>query len=249
MIRPSNSNHLYRFLDWFVHRSLDDLMVPYQPSGPYLSDVLFRCSRTDSLYRFRSLDGQTLYRLAHLLLARNRKDLRPPTPDGDEKARKLEAPGQIIVPGDSNENADSPQSKPEPAPPSSPPTKEGDLTCSEGVLYRRHVGDLALFLSGLFRRHLDHGGILGLYLHEGKRAYRSVAARLDSSKLGSGREEQQRLFADLAEHFSEYVDALDYMQKVYLSKEEGAEEGFHRFREELDQEWEGWIEEENQRES
>ena len=76
-------------------------------------------------------------------------------------------------------------------------------------LFQRHVGDFALFMSGLFRPFVERGGFLGLYLGEGSRAYARVAT------LSEGRARGERLlFGELAAHFEHYAGALDYLRKV-----------------------------------
>src|SRR5436309_10434158 len=46
---------------------------------------------------------------------------------------------------------------------------------------RRHIGDYTLFMTGIFRDHVDRLAITGYYEHEGRRAYRFVSetARAD----------------------------------------------------------------------
>ncbi len=227
MIHAVKSNDLDRFINWFIKRSFEDLMVPYMPSGPYLSDVLVRCTRTDTLYRFQDIDGQTLYQLADTLLAHNQSTLaRPPHPESDEDARNLKSPRSILL---AKESPDPPKVKDggkEPSPLESPIPWDQ----AEESSYQRHLGELALFLSGLFRNHLDRGGYLSLYLGEGERAYRKLA---DSTEGGT--DKRRQVYEDLSHHFEQYAEALDYMGKVYWSSGKDGAEGFHRFREFLDE--------------
>jgi hypothetical protein len=73
----------------------------------------------------------------------------------------------------------------------------------------RHIGDFALFMSGLFRPYVQRLGVLGWYLAEGARAYGRVAA------LGLGEPRAKPLlFAELSDRFEHYSGALDYLRKV-----------------------------------
>jgi len=76
---------------------------------------------------------------------------------------------------------------------------------------RRHCGDYALFMSGLFRLHVERRALLDYYLLQGRQAYRSVAelGRLAFSS-------DSRIFRALADRFEHLSGALDYMRKVYL---------------------------------
>ena len=79
---------------------------------------------------------------------------------------------------------------------------------------RRHVGDYALFTSGLFRTWVERQGLGGYYLEQGRRAYGAVA---EMAQLGLV--SQARLFAALAEQFEHLSGALDYVRKVYMRPE------------------------------
>lgn len=76
---------------------------------------------------------------------------------------------------------------------------------------RQHIGDYALFMTGIFREHVERRASTGLYVREGKRAYR-VVADFERSALRP----QARLFAALAAEFEGYAGALTYMKRVYL---------------------------------
>jgi hypothetical protein len=76
---------------------------------------------------------------------------------------------------------------------------------------RQHIGDYALFMTGLFREHVEQRAGLGLYLREGPRAYR-VVADFERAALGP----QARLFTALAARFESYAGALGYMRRVHL---------------------------------
>jgi hypothetical protein len=81
---------------------------------------------------------------------------------------------------------------------------------------RRHIGDYTLFMTGIFREHVERCASTGFYVREGKRAYR-VVADFERSALKS----DARLFADLADRFEGYAHALQYMKRVYLRPFEG----------------------------
>ena len=76
---------------------------------------------------------------------------------------------------------------------------------------RRHCGDYALFLSGIFRPHVEAGGHLSYYLREGGESYRLVGEHL---QLVGGR--QARLFRGMADRFEELSGTLDYLRKVHM---------------------------------
>jgi hypothetical protein len=76
---------------------------------------------------------------------------------------------------------------------------------------RQHIGDYTLFMTGIFREHVERRASTGLYVREGKRAYR-VVADFQRSAL----KPDARLFAALSAEFEGYVTALQYMKRVYL---------------------------------
>ena len=94
-------------------------------------------------------------------------------------------------------DADSPAFEPE---------REGRL--------RRHMGDYALFMIGLFREHVERLAVLDYYEREGRRAYRFVA----ETARARG-EPDAALFRRLGDRFEHYAGALTYMRKVYLRAE------------------------------
>ena len=78
---------------------------------------------------------------------------------------------------------------------------------------RRHAGDYALFMSGIFRNYIERNGYLNWYLVEGARSYRRTAQierRLSESGAG--------LFEVLSEEFERLSGGLDYMRKVYFGR-------------------------------
>lgn len=79
---------------------------------------------------------------------------------------------------------------------------------------RRHCGDYALFMSGLFRRYVEGRSLLDYYLTEGQRAYHSV------SELGQlALTPDSRIFRTLATRFEHLSGALDYVCKVHMRPE------------------------------
>ena len=75
---------------------------------------------------------------------------------------------------------------------------------------RRHCGDFALFMSGVFRDHVEGGAYLSYYLTEGAASYGVVGERLQL--MGDRRSE---MFRAMSDHFEAVSGALDYMRKVY----------------------------------
>lgn len=80
---------------------------------------------------------------------------------------------------------------------------------------RRHSGDFALFMSGLFRQHVEGCSLLDYYLVQGRAAYRAAADLSQLSFCPEG-----RLFAALSERFEILSGGLDYMRKVYMRPEQ-----------------------------
>ena len=83
------------------------------------------------------------------------------------------------------------------------------------VRVRRHVGDYTLFMTGLFREHVERIAVADYYEREGRRAYRFVA----ETARGRG-EPDAALFRRLADRFEHFAGALTYMRKVYLRAEQ-----------------------------
>ena len=81
---------------------------------------------------------------------------------------------------------------------------------------QKYVGDYTLFMTGLFRTHVESHGALGYYVEEGQRSYRAVSA-LDLTLLRTG----FFLFEELATNFEHYSGALDYMRKAYFTPQPG----------------------------
>ena len=96
---------------------------------------------------------------------------------------------------------------------------------------RKYVGDYTLFMTGLFRTHVESRGALGYYVEEGQRSYRAVSA-LDLTLLRTG----YFVFEELAKNFEHYSGALDYMRKAYFTPQPG-QSPFGEFLRRV----EGWI--------
>ncbi len=79
---------------------------------------------------------------------------------------------------------------------------------------RQQIGDYTLFMTGLFREHVERVAAVGYYVREGKRAYQ-VVSEIDRS----ARRPEAPLFSALAHRFERYVGALNYMRKVHLRPE------------------------------
>lgn len=81
---------------------------------------------------------------------------------------------------------------------------------------RRHVADYALFMSGLFRTHVERRGALDYYFAEGQRSYWEVS-ELDLTLYRTG----FLFFQQLSKNFEFYSGALDYMRKAYFAPQPG----------------------------
>jgi hypothetical protein len=96
---------------------------------------------------------------------------------------------------------------------------------------RKYVGDYALFMSGIFRKHLEGIGSLDYYIQEGSRSYWSVS-ELDLSLYRTG----YFLYQELSKKFEYYSGALDYTRNAYFAPSPG-EDPFSGFLRQV----EGWI--------
>ena len=77
---------------------------------------------------------------------------------------------------------------------------------------RRHIGDYTLFMTGIFRDHVERLAVTSYYEHEGRRAYRFV-----SETARDGRPTPTPpLFRRLSDRFEQYAGALTYARKVYF---------------------------------
>jgi hypothetical protein len=109
------------------------------------------------------------------------------------------------------------------------PTDEADVLRRRSL--RKYVGDYALFMSGIFRKHVEGKGSLDYYIQEGSRSYRTVS-ELDLSLYRTG----YFLFEELSNKFEYYSGALDYTRKTYFAAAPG-EDPFAGFVRQI----EGWI--------
>lgn len=96
---------------------------------------------------------------------------------------------------------------------------------------RKYAGDYALFMSGMFRQHVEGIGSLEYYIQEGSRSYWTVS-ELDLSLYRTG----YLLYQELSKKFEYYSGALDYTRKAYFSPTPG-EDPFAGFMRQV----EGWI--------
>jgi hypothetical protein len=96
---------------------------------------------------------------------------------------------------------------------------------------QKYVGDYALFMTGLFRTHVESRGALGYYFEEGQRSYRAVS-EVDLTLFRTG----FLFFEQLAKNFEDYSGALDYMRKAYFTPRPG-QSPFAAFLRQV----EGWI--------
>ena len=114
-------------------------------------------------------------------------------------------------------------------------SKEETLLASPTLLHeravRKHVGDYALFMSGIFRSYVEHHGFLDYYIQEGSRSYWTVS-ELDLSLYRTG----FLLYQELSKKFEYYSGALDYMRKAYFTPEPG-KDPFAGFLKQI----EGWM--------
>ena len=96
---------------------------------------------------------------------------------------------------------------------------------------RKYTGDYALFMSGMFRKHIEGLGSLDYYIQEGSRSYWTVS-ELDLSLYRTG----YILYQELAKKFEYYSGAIDYARKAYFAPAPG-EDPFAGFVRQI----EGWI--------
>jgi len=83
---------------------------------------------------------------------------------------------------------------------------------------RKHIGDYILFMAGIFREWVEKQSFLGLYLEEGKKAYRTVSEYHQALyRPGS------RLYSELSKNFEFYVGALNYMKKTFFREAGGGD--------------------------
>ena len=97
---------------------------------------------------------------------------------------------------------------------------------------RKYVGDYALFVSGIFRKHVEGSGSLDYYIQEGSRSYWIWSPSSTSRSTGRG----TFLYQELSKKFEYYSGALDYTRKAYFAAAPG-EDPFAGFMRQV----EGWI--------
>jgi hypothetical protein len=100
-------------------------------------------------------------------------------------------------------------------------TEEQSASAAESDLLRersrrKYVGDYALFMSGIFRKHIEGRGSLDYYLQEGSRSYWKVS-ELDLSLYHTG----YYLFQELSKKFEYYSGALDYVRMACFAAAPG----------------------------
>jgi hypothetical protein len=112
------------------------------------------------------------------------------------------------------------------------PSGTGD---ESGVLrersLRKYAGDYALFMSGMFRKHVEGIGSLEYYIQEGSRSYWTVS-ELDLALYRTG----YVLYQELSKKFEYYSGAIDYTRKAYFAPAPG-EDPFAGFVRQI----EGWM--------
>jgi len=107
----------------------------------------------------------------------------------------------------------------------------GDAGLLRERAVRKYLGDYTLFMSGIFRSHVEKWGFLDYYLQEGSRSYWTVS-EMDISLYRTG----FILFQELSKKFEYYSGALDYMRKAYFAPAPG-EDPFAGFVRQV----EGWM--------
>ncbi len=108
--------------------------------------------------------------------------------------------------------------------------REGPTLLQERAV-RKHQGDYALFMSGIFRSHVESHGFLDYYFEEGSRSY-WIVSELDLSLYRTG----FLLYQELSKKFEYYSGALDFMRKAYFAPEPG-KDPFSGFLKQI----EGWM--------
>jgi hypothetical protein len=86
-----------------------------------------------------------------------------------------------------------------------------DFNPGQEDVLRRHIGDYTLFMTGIFRDHVERLAVASFYQHEGQRSYRFVA---EAARARS--RPDAPLYRRLSERFEQYAGALTYARKVYF---------------------------------
>jgi len=84
--------------------------------------------------------------------------------------------------------------------------------------YRKHVGDLSLFMTGIFRRFIERSGLLDMYFETGSRSYAALS-RIDEALD----REEAAMFEELSRGFVRYSGAIDYMHKCFFAHPAGVD--------------------------
>lgn len=111
------------------------------------------------------------------------------------------------------------------------PALNGEADLLKERSRRKYLGDYALFMSGIFRQHVEGKGSLDYYLQQGSRSYWTVS-ELDLSLYRTG----YILFQELSSKFEYYSGALDYVRKACFAAAPG-EDPFAGFLRQI----QGWI--------
>ena len=83
------------------------------------------------------------------------------------------------------------------------------------VTLRRHIGDYALFMTGVFRERVERVASTGYYVVQGKSAYRFVSEH-DRASARPASPASASLYRRLADRFEHYAGALDYARRVHF---------------------------------
>ncbi len=84
----------------------------------------------------------------------------------------------------------------------------------EEVTLRRQVGDYTLFMTGIFREHVERLAVVDYYEREGRRAYHFV-----SETARARGQADAPVFRRLSARFPYWAGALQYARKVYFGHE------------------------------
>ena len=82
--------------------------------------------------------------------------------------------------------------------------------------YRKHVGDMTLFMTGIFRRFIERNGLLDRYFETGRRSYAELS-RIEEAL----NREAASMFEELSRGFEQYSGAIDYMHKCFFAHAQG----------------------------
>jgi hypothetical protein len=85
---------------------------------------------------------------------------------------------------------------------------------SEERVLRRHIADYTMFMTGIFRDHVERLAVTGYYEHQGRLAYRFL-----SETARTAAQPEAPLFRRLSDRFEAYAGALTYARKVYFRAE------------------------------